>query len=101
MVFPSVSVPFFVPVFPLGRNISGLKSLRWVGGAIPQLVVMPIYWRWSLQVLSPLCWVFWLKSLMMGPGSHLLPWHLGLSSGCVCLHECEGQKTLSAVILGT
>ena len=46
---------FFVPVFPLDRNISGLKTLRWVGGPIPQLGAMPIYWRWSLQVLSPLC----------------------------------------------
>jgi hypothetical protein len=26
---------FFVPVFPLDRNISGLKILRWVGGPIP------------------------------------------------------------------
>jgi hypothetical protein len=29
MVFPSVSAPFFVPVFPLDRNISELKFLRW------------------------------------------------------------------------
>jgi hypothetical protein len=28
---------FFVPVFPLDRNISGLKTLRCVGGPIPQL----------------------------------------------------------------
>ena len=32
---PSVSVPFFVPVLPLNRNISGLKTLRWVGVPIP------------------------------------------------------------------
>jgi hypothetical protein len=38
---------FFVPVFPLDRSISGLKTLRWVGGPIPQLGTMPIYWRWS------------------------------------------------------
>jgi hypothetical protein len=66
MTFPSVSVPFFVPVFPLDRNIAGLKILRWVGGSIPQLGVVPIYWRWSLQVLSHLCLVFQLKSSTMG-----------------------------------
>ena len=27
----------FVPVFPLDRDNSGLKFLRWVGGPIPQL----------------------------------------------------------------
>jgi hypothetical protein len=37
MTFPSVSVQFFVPVFPLDRNISGLTILRGVGGTIPQL----------------------------------------------------------------
>jgi hypothetical protein len=30
MVFPSGSAPFFVPVLPLDRNISGLNTLRWV-----------------------------------------------------------------------
>jgi hypothetical protein len=52
LVLPSVSVPFFfVPVLPLHRNISGLKTLISVGGPIPQPGAMPIYWRWSLQVL--------------------------------------------------
>jgi hypothetical protein len=54
MVLPSVSVPRFVLVLPLDRNISELKTLRWVYGPIPQLGAMPIYWRWSLRVLSPL-----------------------------------------------
>ena len=45
---------FFVPVFPLDRNISGLKFLRCVGGPTPQLGTVPIYWRWSLQVLYKL-----------------------------------------------
>jgi hypothetical protein len=31
MTFPSVSVLLFVPAFPLDRNNSGLKFLRWVG----------------------------------------------------------------------
>ena len=38
-------------------------------------------WIWSLQVLSPLCWVFQLMSSLLGPGSLLLSWHLGLSGG--------------------
>jgi hypothetical protein len=81
MTFPSISVPLFVPVFPLDRSNSGLKFLRWVGGPIPQLEAMPIHWIWSLQVLSPLCWVFQLMSSSLGPGSLLLSWHLGLSGG--------------------
>ena len=31
MAFPSASVPYFVPVFPLDRNISGLKNAE-MGG---------------------------------------------------------------------
>jgi hypothetical protein len=41
--FPSVSAPFFDPVFPLDRNNSGLKTLRLVDGSIPQLGAMSIY----------------------------------------------------------
>jgi hypothetical protein len=51
MAFPSVSAPFFVPVFPLDRNSYGLKFLRWVGSPIP---LLPIYWRWPLGSISPL-----------------------------------------------
>jgi hypothetical protein len=36
MVFPSVSAPLFVPVFPLDRSNSALKFWRWVGGLVPQ-----------------------------------------------------------------
>jgi hypothetical protein len=54
--------------------------LRWVGGPILQLGAMPIYWIWSLDVLSPLCWLFWLKSSLLGPRNLLGSWHLGLSS---------------------
>ena len=48
MAFPLVSiffilVPVFVPAFPLDRNNSGLKFLRWVGGPIPQLGALPSY----------------------------------------------------------
>jgi len=53
LTLPSVSVPFFVPVLPLDRNISGLKILRWVSVPIPLPGAMPICWRRSLHVLSP------------------------------------------------
>jgi hypothetical protein len=33
MAFPSVSVPFFVPLLPLDRDHSGLTFLRWVDGS--------------------------------------------------------------------
>ena len=38
------------------------------------LGAMFIYWRWSLQVLSPSCWVFQLISSTLGPGR--LSYHL-------------------------
>jgi hypothetical protein len=72
----------FVPVFPLDRNISGLKLLRCMGNPIPQLGAMPVYWRSSLQVVSPICCVFCLKSSLLAPKSLSLPWSLGFSSGC-------------------
>ena len=40
-----------------------------------------VHWILSLQVVSPLCWVFQLMSSLLGTGALLLPWHLGLSSG--------------------
>jgi hypothetical protein len=66
----SVSAPVFVPVL-LDRKISGLKTLRWVGTLIHWLGAVPIYWCWSLQVLSPFLCAFWLKSSMVGSGSLL------------------------------
>jgi hypothetical protein len=36
MAFPLVSIPLFVPVFPLDQSNYGLKFWRWVSGAIPQ-----------------------------------------------------------------
>jgi hypothetical protein len=45
MAFPSVSAPVFDSVFPLDRNISGLKSLNFVGGLISQVGAVSIYWR--------------------------------------------------------
>ena len=65
----------------LDRNDSGLKVLIWMGGPIPQLVPVPIYWMWPLHVLCPLCWIFWLMSFPLGPGNLSLPWYLGLSRG--------------------
>jgi len=81
MASPLVSVLLFVPAFPLDRSNSGLIFLRWTGGPIPQPGSMPNLWVGSLQVLSPLCWVFQLISFPLGPGSLLLSCHLGLSIG--------------------
>ena len=81
MAISSVSDPFFVPAFPLERNHSGLKILRWVDGPFLQLWSLTMHWMWSLQVQNPLCWVFQLMSSHLGPGELLLSWHLGLSSG--------------------
>lgn len=67
----------FLPVFPLDRNISWLKTLRWVGSPIPGLGVLPSYWRWSIQVLSPRQCAFQLKSSTCGPGNLWLPCCLG------------------------
>jgi hypothetical protein len=36
MAFTSVSVPLFVPVFPLEWSNTQLKFWKWVGGPIPQ-----------------------------------------------------------------
>jgi hypothetical protein len=45
--------------------------LRRVGGSITQLGTMPNLCVWSVQVLSPISWLFQL-SLLLGPGSLLL-----------------------------
>jgi hypothetical protein len=39
----SVSAPLFVHAFPLNKNNSGLKFLRWMGSPIPELGVVPIH----------------------------------------------------------
>ena len=54
-----------------------VKILRRVDGSVVQPGAVPILWIMSLQVLSPLCWVFQLMSSPMEPGSLLLSWHLG------------------------
>jgi hypothetical protein len=71
----------FWPCVSFRQNNSGLKILRWVCSPFPKLGAMSFYWGWSLQILSLLCWVFWLMTSPLGPGSLLHPWHLGLSSG--------------------
>jgi hypothetical protein len=81
MTFPSVSAPLLVHAFSLDKNSSALKFLRWVGGPITQLGAMPIHAIWSLQILSLLCWIFWLMSTLLGSGNLLCPWHLRLFSG--------------------
>jgi hypothetical protein len=69
-VGPSFSLCFiFVPALSLDRNISGLKTLRCVGGPIPRPGAVPIYWKWSRQVLPPLLCALWLKSVPLVPGA--------------------------------
>ena len=78
MAFLSISAPLFLPVFPLDRNNSGLKILRWVGSHAYLL-------EGSFQVLSPYCWAFQLRSSSFGPEILSNPWHLELSSGSFTL----------------
>jgi hypothetical protein len=42
--------------------------LRWLG-APASTGTMPMYYRCSLQVLSPFSWVFQLMSTLLGPGT--------------------------------
>lgn len=44
-----------VPAFLLHRNNFGSKILK---TPMPPLGAQSIYWRWSLQILSPHCWAF-------------------------------------------
>jgi len=81
MAFPSVSAPFFVSVFTLDRNNSGLKYLWWVCGPIPQLGGCAYLLEMVSTVsLSPLL-VTLAKVTPLHPGNLLLLWHLALSSG--------------------
>jgi hypothetical protein len=74
--FSLCSVFFFVPVLPSDRNISGLKTLRWMGGIIlwPGAYLLEVV---STGSISPSL----LKSYPLGPGSLLFSWHLRPSSG--------------------
>jgi hypothetical protein len=81
MTFPSVSAPHFAPIFPLDRCNSGLKIWKWVGGPIPETGALPNPCLWCLQILPPICLSFHLISSLLGPGSPLLSWNLGLSGG--------------------
>jgi hypothetical protein len=79
--FPSVSAPLFIPIFPLDKSHFGLKVWRQVCGLILQPGALTNFWIWSLQVLLPICWAVQLISSLLGPGSFLLSWHLGLAGG--------------------
>ena len=50
-----------------------VKFFRWVGSPIPQLGAIPNLWIWSLQVLSPLFWVFRLISSCWVLGTSWVP----------------------------
>ena len=59
-------------------TILGQEFWRWVGGLLPQLRLMSIYWRCSLEVPSSHFWAFWLMTSLLSSGSLLLPGSLGL-----------------------
>ena len=65
----------FVPVFLLDR-INSVQKFEMVSEHIPQMLAMPIFWRWSLQVLSPPCWILQLISSHLCPKSLSLFWWL-------------------------
>ena len=52
----------FVLAYPLDRNNSRLKNLKMVGCPHPNTRGLVYLLRWSLQVLSPHCWAFQLRS---------------------------------------
>ena len=95
MVFSSDSTLLFILCYPVDRNNSRLKILRWVGGSIPQPGAMPKLWIWSIEVLSPLWWVFQLMSSLLGPGSLLLSWYQRIldsylsSPSPITIHFCS------------
>jgi hypothetical protein len=85
MAFPSIFAPLFVPALPLDRSYSGLIFLRLVW-PLPQLGSMPNHWISSVQVLSSICLVFWLKLSPLGPGNLLLHWHSSFYHQLPILH---------------
>jgi hypothetical protein len=81
IAFPTVSAPHFVPVFNLDRSHSVLKIWRWFCGLIPQRGALPNL-GYGLYMSLLFFWALQLISSLLGPGSLLLSWHLGLASGC-------------------
>lgn len=79
MGFPSVFAPHLSPVFTLHRSNSGFKIWRGVGGPITHLGALPNLYIWSLQVLFPFFWVFYIILSPLGPGRLLLNWYLVFS----------------------
>ena len=79
MAFLSVSAPFLSLDFLKIATILGQKVCKWLGGPLPQLGAMNIYWRWSLQVPSSHSWAFCLRSSPLSPGSLSHPRSLELS----------------------
>ena len=74
------SLLHFCPCISFRQGQFWVKNFRCVGGPIPPLGAMSIYWRWPLQVLSALFWIFWQMSSPLHPGSLLHACCLGLSS---------------------
>jgi hypothetical protein len=63
----------FCPCLSFGQEQFWVKILRLVGDPITPWGTVPIYWKWSLEYLSPLYWVFWLKSFHWVLGTSCFP----------------------------
>ena len=74
--------PFLQSLLHFCPSISFRQEQFWVKNfEIPQLQAIAIYWRWSLQVPSPYCWAFQLRSSPLSTGTLLPPGSLILSRG--------------------
>ena len=80
----SLTLPIFIPAVVLDRNNSGSEFLTVDGNPIPPLDALSFYSRWMLQVPSPQCCAFHLKSLPVSPELLLPPRFLVLSRGSSC-----------------
>ena len=62
LAFPSVFIPFFLPVIPLKRNISGFKILRWLAPFLKVgicLVTVGVLCRFYLPFVGYCGWRQW------------------------------------------
>ena len=80
-----LSVFIFVPAVLLNRNNSGSEFLTVEWQPHPLLDVLSFYWRWTLQVPSPYCRAFHLRSLPLSSVSLSAPRSLVHSGGSLHL----------------
>jgi hypothetical protein len=56
----------FCPCLPFGQEHFWAKIFEMGGWPHPSTGAMPIYWNWSVQIVSPLSWVFIAKVIDIG-----------------------------------